>query len=94
MNRRTLPESVSRRTVLRGAGMVMALPWLESIPVWGAANQSNPKRVAALFMANGINPNEWWAKGSGADMELGKCLEPLHADTFPIFCQGAWDEPG
>jgi hypothetical protein len=55
----------------------MALPWLESIPVWGSANPSGPRRFAALFMANGINPDEWWAKGSGADMELGKCLEPL-----------------
>ena len=77
MNQRPFPDRITRRTVLRGAGVAMALPWLESIPVWGAANQSSPQRVAALFMANGINPNEWWAKGSGADMELGKCLEPL-----------------
>ncbi|HEY4328743.1 MAG TPA: DUF1552 domain-containing protein [Phycisphaerae bacterium] len=26
----------SRRTLLRGAGVAMALPWLESVPVWGA----------------------------------------------------------
>lgn len=77
VNRQPSPENVTRRTVLRGAGMAMALPWLESIPVWGATNRSSPKRFAALFMANGINPKEWWAKGSGADMELGKCLEPL-----------------
>jgi hypothetical protein len=55
----------------------MALPWLESIPVWGSANTPAPRRFAALFMANGINPNEWWASGAGADMKLGKCLEPL-----------------
>ena len=28
---------ISRRTFLRGAGVTMALPWLESIPVWGSA---------------------------------------------------------
>ena len=28
-------------------------------------------------MANGINPNNWWAQGSGAAMELGPSLEPL-----------------
>ena len=28
-------------------------------------------------MGNGINPNHWWAKGSGADIELSKSLEPL-----------------
>ena len=77
MNRQGLSQRVTRRTVLRGAGVVMALPWLESVPVWGAANQSAPQRFAALFMANGINPDEWWARGSGAGMELGRCLEPL-----------------
>jgi hypothetical protein len=28
-------------------------------------------------MGNGINHKHWWAKGSGAEMELGKSLEPL-----------------
>ena len=58
----------------------MALPWLESIPVWGAEPAQDgafPKRFAALFMGNGINSKHWWAKGSGADMELGKSLEPM-----------------
>ncbi len=74
---------LNRRTVLRGAGVVMALPWLESIAAWGAEVDSPgsppvfPKRFAALFMGNGISPNHWWARGSGADMELGKSLEPL-----------------
>jgi hypothetical protein len=70
---------------LRGAGVAMALPWLESLPVWGFAPVDGgdpapcPKRFAALFMACGINPNHWWAKGAGADMELSKTLEPLKA---------------
>jgi hypothetical protein len=61
----------------------MALPWLESIPVWGVEPAKDgkpvtfPKRFAALFMGNGINSQHWWAKGSGADMELGKSLEPM-----------------
>ena len=61
----------------------MALPWLESLPVWSGEPTTNtkssafPKRFAALFMGNGINPKHWWAKGSGAEMELGKCLEPM-----------------
>src|SRR5262249_39621607 len=73
----------SRRTVLRGAGVAMALPWLESIPVRGVELAAGgetaafPKRFAALFMACGINAQHWWAKGSGAEMELGKSLEPL-----------------
>jgi len=74
---------ISRRTFLRGAGVTMALPWLESLPVWGAPTMQGdaaapcPKRFAALFMACGINSDHWWARGSGADMELGKSLEPM-----------------
>jgi hypothetical protein len=78
-------DQVSRRTLLRGAGVAMALPWLESIPVWGEVapaptahgQAALPKRFAALFMACGVNSTHWWAKGSGADMELGRSLEPL-----------------
>ena len=73
-------REVSRRWFLRGTGVVMALPWLESVPVWGAepmAAAGAPKRLAILFMANGVNPDLWWAKGSGADMELGPSLAPL-----------------
>lgn len=72
---------VARRTFLRGAGVAMALPWLESLPVWGgepaSGSSTPPKRFAALFMGNGINANHWWAKGAGADLELGKSLKPL-----------------
>ena len=70
---------MTRRTVLRGAGVAISLPWLESLSAWGdeSSTAGPPKRFAALFMGNGINPNHWWAKGSGAEMELGQTLEPL-----------------
>ena len=61
----------------------MSLPWLESFPVWGsepktdATSDTFPKRFAALFMGNGINPKHWWAKGAGTEMQLGKCLNPM-----------------
>ncbi|MBI3861476.1 MAG: DUF1552 domain-containing protein [Planctomycetia bacterium] len=61
----------------------MALPWLESISVLagelGATNAPPmfPKRFAALFMGNGISPNNWSASGAGAEIELSKTLEPL-----------------
>lgn len=79
------PSPVSRRTLLRGAGVAMALPWLESMPVWGAADtaskgddpSAHPKRFAAMFMACGVNQKHWWAKGEGDQMELGKSLEPM-----------------
>ena len=68
---------MSRRTLVKGAGVTMALPWLESLPVWGDESKAAPRRFAALFMGNGINPKHWWAKGKGAEMELGKSLEPI-----------------
>ncbi len=73
-------RELSRRLFLRGTGVVMALPWLESMPVWGAqpmAASAPPRRLAFLFMGNGVNPAQWWAKGSGADVELGPSLAPL-----------------
>jgi Protein of unknown function (DUF1552) len=78
----TADAAVSRRTFLRGVGVTMSLPWLESLPAWGTATAdgngaASPKRFAALFMACGVNPNHWSAKGAGADMELSKTLEPL-----------------
>ena len=83
MSSRTLKNwHLSRRTILRGAGVAMALPWLESLPVFGAEPAADgapavPRRFAALFMACGINSDHWWAKGSGEAMELGTTLEPL-----------------
>jgi hypothetical protein len=79
------PQShiISRRTLLKGLGVTMALPWLESLPVWGnepasaTSPAARPQRFAALFMGNGINPKHWSAKGSGSDMELSKSLDPL-----------------
>src|SRR3954469_22458495 len=76
---------ISRRAFLRGVGVTMSLPWLESLPTWGeeaapAAGEAAaafPKRMAILFWGNGVNSNHWWAKGAGVEMELGKSLEPL-----------------
>src|SRR4051812_31789330 len=73
----------SRRTFLRGVGVTVGLPWLESLSGWASEAPSRrspaapPKRFAALFMGNGISPPHWWAKGSGPDMQLSKSLEPL-----------------
>ncbi len=77
-------HKLSRRTFLRGVGVTMALPWMESLTVWGdepgsAAKPASeaPVRFAALFAGNGFHSKEWWARGEGSRMELGKVLEPL-----------------
>ena len=70
----------SRRTLLRGVGISMALPWLESISAWAAddAPQATaPVRTAVLFSGNGFHSQQWWAKGEGENMELGEVLAPL-----------------
>jgi hypothetical protein len=73
----------ARRTFLRGVGVTMALPWMESLPVWGDETKASkpgseaPVRVAVLFSGNGFHSREWWAKGEGWEMQLGKVLAPL-----------------
>jgi hypothetical protein len=74
---------VSRRRFLRGLGVTLALPWMESLRVWGDEPQGNetcsqaPTRMAILFAGCGFHRHEWWAKGEGPSMELGKVLQPL-----------------
>ena len=74
---------ISRRAVLRGVGVSLALlGWSRSRfgarkPPRRAAATDFPKRFAALFMGNGISPDNWWAKESGSSMELSKTLQPL-----------------
>ena len=60
---------VDRRTVLRGAGVAIALPWLEAMLPRGiassalaattAAEAAPPLRVAYLFFPNGVNVEAW-----------------------------------
>ncbi len=89
----------SRRTMLRGIGVSMALPWLESRAVWGdvpaakGGSSEAPVRLAVLFAGNGFHGKEWWAKGSGREMELGQVLAPL-ADFREkmLFIKGLYNE--
>jgi hypothetical protein len=69
--------------MLRGLGVSMALPWMESLAVWG--DEANPPRkapeapirLAVLFAGNGFHSKEWWAEGTGSQLKLGKVLAPL-----------------
>ncbi len=81
-------NQTSRRQFLRGAGVALALPWLESLPLraqdgkaaltTGATDASKPPlRIAHIYFSNGVEPVHWWAKGSGASMEFGDAAKPL-----------------
>src|SRR6266702_153706 len=94
------PHQFSRRMFLRGIGVTMALPWMESLTVWGDSPPAGvqpasepPVRLAVLFAGNGFHTKEWWAKGEGKNMELGKVLTPL-ADFREkmLFIRGLYNE--
>lgn len=71
---------MTRRTVLRGAGVTISLPLLSSLPCVAAVEESKqvfPKRFGVVFMGNGINEDHWSSEGDGANMKLGRTLEPL-----------------
>lgn len=85
-----------RRTFLRGVGVSMALPWLESLNVWGdevkGPASEPPARLAVLFSGNGFHSREWWARGQGRSMELGQVLAPLHPHREKlVFIQGLFN---
>ncbi len=89
----------TRRTMLRGLGVSMALPWMESLRVWGqeagttAVTGDAPTRFAVLFSGNGFHKDHWWARGTGKDMELGRVLEPLapYREKM-LFIRGLYNE--
>ncbi|WP_149496792.1 DUF1552 domain-containing protein [Roseiconus lacunae] len=76
---------LSRRTLLRGTGMALALPWLEAMMPSARAEAKaseeqpgdSPKRMAALFVPNGVRQDQWTPEGEGADFKLSPTLQPL-----------------
>ena len=87
----------SRRHFLRGVGVALALPWMESLPLFGTATASAkaatpPLRFGIVFFSNGVEPAHWWAKGSGATMELGQAALPMmpHREDM-VFIQGLYN---
>src|SRR6476660_9814981 len=88
----------SRRHFLRGMGVALALPWMESLPVFGQAAEAvktstPPLRLGIVFFSNGVEPIHWWAKGSGADMQIGPGLQPMmqHREDM-LFIQGLYNQ--
>lgn len=92
-------QPASRRHFLRGAGIALALPWLESTPLFGAATGTKavsnkpPLRFGCIYFSNGVAPDHWWAKGSGASMELGPVLKSMEGHTNDIvFLKGLYNQ--
>lgn len=76
-------RQISRRTLLRGLGTAVALPWLEAMtPASGLAGEparAFPTRMAFLYVPNGVHMPEWTPENEGADFPLPFVLEPLKA---------------
>lgn len=76
-----MSEPLSRRTVLRGLGTVVALPLLEGMMPLTALAQSamkpKPNRMAFLFVPNGVNMDYWTPATEGAEYALPSTLAPL-----------------
>jgi hypothetical protein len=76
-------KSLPRRTVLRGLGATLALPFLDSmVPAFslrGLANGKPVHRFQTFYVPNGMAMEYWLPKGEGAAFELSPILEPLAA---------------
>ncbi len=72
-------RNLSRRTMLRGTGVALGLPWLEAMVPAVRANgvSADPVRLAVLYMPNGVNTDTWTPEGEGRDWKLSPTLEPL-----------------
>lgn len=88
---------ISRRTVLRGIGVSLALPWLEAMTspapliaqaTHRTASLAAPVRMAFLYVPNGMHMPDWMPQGPGDhDFELQSIMEPIaeFRDKMNIF---------
>lgn len=72
-------QPISRRTLLKGAGAALALPWLESMMSARlcAQPEEGPRRLAVMFMPNGVREDQWTPEGEGTDFQLSNTLSSL-----------------
>src|SRR5216684_225785 len=70
-------KSLPRRTVLRGLGTTLALPFLEAFVPRGKAAAKPVHRFQTFYVPNGMAMEYWSPKGEGADFALSPILEPL-----------------
>lgn len=73
---------LSRRTILRGMGAAVSLPLLESMlprTALGAPVAEAPKRMAFVYVPNGMHMSDWTPKDEGPLKDLPSILSPLSA---------------
>src|SRR5262245_27157296 len=67
---------ISRRTVLKGLGTALAVPWLEGMAS-AAAGTAPPKRMVFVYVPNGVNMREWTPAATGRGYDMPSLLETL-----------------
>ena len=76
-------KHLSRRTILRGFGASLALPLLDGmVPALSALSQTaarGVRRMAVVYVPNGMMMPDWTPKGDGAAFEFSPILAPLEA---------------
>ena len=70
-------KSLPRRTVLRGLGGALALPWLDSMVPAFASAAARTVRLGAIYAPNGMSMSRWTPASEGTAFELTPTLEPL-----------------
>jgi hypothetical protein len=68
--------SIPRRTILRGMGAALALPYLDSmVPAFAAAKPA--MRMQFVYVPNSVSQPYWRPTGEGPNFELSPILSPL-----------------
>ena len=68
---------ISRRALLRGVGASLALPWLEAMSAASGPRAAAARRMAFIYVPNGVDIAHWTPATEGANYELTPILEPL-----------------
>lgn len=72
-------KAMSRRTLLRGMGTAVALPFLDSMAPALAQAPKAPVRMAFVYVPNGMDMRNWVLKDEGTLGELSPILQPMES---------------
>ena len=84
----TIHRPIDRRTFLRGSGVALALPLLESmVPALARAAVPSPRRMVNICTTLGLYSDSWFPKTAGADYEATEYLRLIdeHRQRFTVF---------
>ena len=70
-------KHIDRRTLLRGIGAAIALPALDAMFPALASSPKPPRRLAVVYVPNGIIMKDWKVATTGQDFAFTRILKPL-----------------